>query len=64
MLDELEYTEFNGGGHFFFFQQEKIFFGKFGPQNQNTSLSWSFSVFSTGNSLFGQIWSKKSKLSV
>ena len=24
---------------FFYFQQETIFFGKFGPQNQNTSLS-------------------------
>ena len=30
----------NGGGHFFYFQQEKILFGKFGPQNQHTSLSW------------------------
>ena len=40
-LDELEYTEFNGGSHFFYFQQETNFFGKFRPQNQNTSLSWS-----------------------
>ena len=24
---------------FFYFQQETMFFGKFGPQNQNTSLS-------------------------
>ena len=39
LLDKLEYTEFIVGGHFFYFQQETIFFGKFGPQNQHNSLS-------------------------
>ena len=39
LLNKLQYTEFNGGGQFFYFQQEAIFFGKFDPQNQNTSLS-------------------------
>ena len=37
LLNKLGYTKFNGGGQFFYFQQETIFFGKFGPQNQITA---------------------------
>ena len=61
--------------HFFLFRLEIPILGKFGPQNQNYQFKLKFSswtnsnmqnsvmlfTFSTGNTLFGQIWSKKSK---
>ena len=73
-LGQFKYTKFNGAVHFFGLRQETIFGGKFGPANQNCQIKlieicrfqcclYLF-PFQTGNTLFGQISFKISKLSV
>ena len=70
----------NGDLHFFCFWSGIHFLGKFSPKNQNClsklkfgtytnrtcKIQWWYSLFPLliGNTLFGQIWSKKLKLSV
>ena len=77
-LDKFKYAEFNGDVHFFPFRQEIPFLGKFDPKNRIVSLRWNLILrliricriqwscslfsFSTKNTLFGQIWSKKIKI--
>ena len=74
-----EYAEFIGDTNFFCFQLVTLFLGKFVPKNQNCVFKLKFgsltnlnmqnsvemltSLFQTGNTLFGQIWCKKLKLS-
>ena len=76
-LHSFEYAEFNCGVHFFCFWVEMLFLGKFGPKDEIVSSRWnsrfklfqicriqwwrSLFLFLSGNTLFGQIWSKKSK---
>ena len=78
--DWFEYAELSGNVHFFRFWPEMSFLGKFSPKNQNFNLSWillsrlipicriqcgvHFFSFRPETTLFAQIWSKKSKLSV
>ena len=80
IVDLFESAEFNSELHFFCLQVETPFLSKFGPKNQNVSLSsnlvprliWilefngdvNFFFFLIRNTLFGSIISKKPKLSV
>ena len=76
----MKYTEFDGGVYFSYFRPEILYLGKFGPWNQNCQFKLKFGtqhnsnmqnsmvvfplLVQTGNTLFGEIWSNKSKLSV
>ena len=76
----IQICRFNGNVHFFCFRLETPFLGNLVQKIKIVSLSWnlvprliricriqwwcSLFPFLTGNTLFGQTWSKKSKLSV
>ena len=79
-FNQFKYAEFNGDVHSFCFWSEIPFLGRFGPKNQNYQFKLKFGTYTNSNmqnsmlmftfsvlirnTLFGQIWSKKSKLSV
>ena len=78
-IEQFKYAEFNGGVHFFCFRRETLLGANLVQKLNIVSLSrnlvprlilkcriqwWcSLFLFQTGNALFKQIWSKKSKLS-
>ena len=79
MQNSMVHAEFNGAVDFFSFGPETPFLGKFGPKNQNCQFNVKFGTLTNSsmhNSMVvfnfsvldwkhcGQIWFKKSKLSV